>query len=43
MPTRSPTHDNRRDGTTPLFAALSLLDGTVIGRCMKRHQVLPAA
>jgi hypothetical protein len=26
------------DGTTTLFAALSVLDGTVIGRCMQRHR-----
>jgi transposase len=25
-------------GTTTLFAALSVLDGTVIGRCMQRHR-----
>jgi hypothetical protein len=28
------THDYKRHGTTTLFAALSVLDGTVIGRCM---------
>jgi hypothetical protein len=28
----------RRNGTTTLFAALNILDGTVIGRCMKRHR-----
>ena len=27
-------------GTTTLFAALSVLDGTVIGRCMQRHRHL---
>jgi transposase len=32
------THDYRRNGTTTLFAALSLLDGTVIGDCMPRHR-----
>ena len=32
------THDYKRHGTTTLFAALSLLDGTVIGRCMQRHR-----
>jgi transposase len=31
------THDYKRNGTTTLFAALSTLDGTVIGTCMKRH------
>ena len=32
------THDYRRHGTTTLFAALDVLDGTVIGRCMQRHR-----
>jgi transposase len=32
------THDYKRHGTTPLFAALSLLDGSVIGDCMPRHR-----
>jgi transposase len=32
------THDYKRHGTTTLFAALNLLDGTVIGRCMQRHR-----
>ena len=32
------THDYRRNGTTTLFAALNVLDGTVIGRCMQRHR-----
>ena len=27
-----------RHGTTTLFAALSTLDGKVIGTCMKRHR-----
>ena len=27
-----------RHGTTTLFAALNVLDGTVIGRCMQRHR-----
>ena len=27
-----------RYGTTTLFAALNILDGTVIGRCMQRHR-----
>ena len=32
------THDYKRNGTTTLFAALSLLDGTVIGQCHARHR-----
>ena len=32
------THDYKRHGTTTLFAALNVLDGTVIGRCVKRHR-----
>ena len=32
------THDYKRNGTTTLFAALNVLDGTVIGRCMQRHR-----
>jgi transposase len=32
------THDYKRHGTTTLFAALCLLDGTVIGDCMPRHR-----
>ena len=32
------THDYKRHGVTTLFAALSLLDGSVIGRCMQRHR-----
>ncbi len=31
------THDYKRNGTTTLFAALNVLDGTVVGRCMKSH------
>jgi len=31
------THDYTRHGTTTLFAALNMLDGTVIGDCMPRH------
>jgi hypothetical protein len=31
------THDYKRPGTTTLFAALDILDGTVMGRCMQRH------
>ena len=32
------THDYKRHGTTTLFAALSMLDGRVIGDCMPRHR-----
>jgi len=32
------THDYKRNGTTTLFAALNIRDGTVIGRCMQRHR-----
>ena len=32
------THDYKRHGTTTLFAALNVLDGTVIGQCMARHR-----
>jgi transposase len=32
------THDYKRHGTTTLFAALNVLDGTVIGRCMQQHR-----
>ena len=32
------THDYKRHGTTTLFAALNVLDGTVIGRNMARHR-----
>jgi len=32
------THDYKRNGTTTLFAALNMLDGTVIGDCMPRHR-----
>jgi transposase len=31
------THDYKRHGTTTLFAALNVLDGVVLGRCMQRH------
>jgi transposase len=34
----SMTHDYKRNGTTTLFAALSLLDGKVIGQCVPRHR-----
>ena len=32
------THDYKRHGSTTLFAALNILDGTVIGRNMQRHR-----
>lgn len=32
------THDYKRHGTTTLFAALNLLEGTVIGTCMQKHR-----
>ena len=31
-------HDYKRNGTNTLFAVLNVLDGSVIGRCMRRHQ-----
>jgi transposase len=36
--TATMTHDYVRHGTTTLFAALSTLDGKVIGACMPRHR-----
>jgi hypothetical protein len=32
------THNCIRNGTTTLFAALNVLDGKVIGRCMQQHR-----
>ncbi len=32
------THDDKRNGTTTLFAALTVLDGTVIGQHASRHR-----
>src|SRR5450830_1839881 len=32
------THDYVRHGTTTLFAALSMLDGKVVGQCQARHR-----
>ncbi len=32
------THDYQRHGTTTLFAALNVLEGTVIGQCQPRHR-----
>jgi len=37
LPARQ-THDYQRHGTTTLFAALSMLDGKVIGQCLPRHR-----
>lgn len=32
------THDYKRNGTTTLFAAIDMLQGRVIARCMPRHR-----
>ena len=32
------THDYKRNGTTSLFAALNILTGMIIGKCMDRHR-----
>jgi transposase len=32
------THDYKRHGTTTLFAALDIANGTVIGECLPRHR-----
>src|SRR5215211_6073328 len=32
------THDDKRHGTTTLFAALDVATGMVLGTCMKRHR-----
>jgi transposase len=32
------THDYERHGTTTLFAALNILEGTIIGECQPRHR-----
>ena len=32
------THDDKRHGTTTLFAALDVLKGAFIGRCMPHHR-----
>src|SRR5919112_58258 len=32
------THDYKRHGTTTLFAALNVADGTLIGQCQDRHR-----
>ena len=36
--TSSPGDRAKPDGTTTLFAALNVLDGSVIGQCMQRHR-----
>jgi hypothetical protein len=35
------THDYKRRGTTTPFAALDILEGKVIGRCMQRPRHHP--
>ena len=37
LPARQ-THDYERHGTTTLFAALNVLEGTVIATCQPRHR-----
>lgn len=32
------THDCKRNGTTTLFAALNILTGTILGKCLPRHR-----
>ena len=32
------THDDKRNGTTSLFAAMNTADGSVIGTCMNQHR-----
>jgi transposase len=32
------THDYKRHGTTTLFAALDMMEGRLIGKCMARHR-----
>ena len=32
------THDYKRNGTTTLFAALNVLTGAVLGKCLPRHR-----
>jgi hypothetical protein len=32
------THDYKRNGTTTLFAALNVLTGDVLGKCLPRHR-----
>ncbi len=42
-PLGSTTHDYIRHGTTTPFAALNVLEGSVIGRCMQQHCIRPAS
>jgi transposase len=32
------THDYKRNGTTTLFAALNVLTGLIVGKCLPRHR-----
>jgi len=32
------THDYKRNGTTSLFAAMNISDGTIIGECLPKHR-----
>ncbi len=32
------THDYKRNGTTSLFAAMNVFDGTIIGECLPQHR-----
>ncbi|HBZ57479.1 MAG TPA: IS630 family transposase, partial [Syntrophobacteraceae bacterium] len=32
------THDYKRHGTTSLFAAMNISDGTIIGECLPQHR-----
>src|SRR5258708_9821164 len=32
------THDYKRNGVTTLFAAMNILDGSVIGQCQTNHR-----
>jgi hypothetical protein len=32
------THDYKRNGTTTLFAALNVLTGVILGKCLPRHR-----
>jgi transposase len=36
---RTRTHDYKRNGITTLFAALDVLNGAVLGRCMTQHGI----
>ena len=33
------THDYKRNGTTTLFAALNMLEGSVVGECLPRTAI----